>query len=86
MSLSTLRGHDENFCHRKRAIRSNTSFFLYPELSSIARKTFALREPLLKALQPYEDDIDQALRAELSNRCKPLRWGVLRTPPPYEKP
>lgn len=45
---------------RQRSIRANTEFFLYPELSSIARKSFALREPLVKALEPFSADIDEA--------------------------
>jgi predicted nucleotidyltransferase len=45
---------------RQRSIRANTEFFLYPELSSIARKSFALREPLLRALAPFEADIEEA--------------------------
>jgi len=45
---------------RQRSIRANTSFFLYPELSSIARKSFGLAEPLRAALEPFSDQIDEA--------------------------
>jgi uncharacterized protein len=45
---------------RQRSIRANQSFFLFPELSSIARKSFGLAEPLRIALAPYADRIDQA--------------------------
>lgn len=45
---------------RQRSIRANKDFFLYPELSSIARKSFALREPLMKALEPFAADIEEA--------------------------
>lgn len=45
---------------RQRSIRANTEFFLYPELCSIARKSFALSEPLVKALEPFSADIDEA--------------------------
>ncbi len=45
---------------RARSIRANTGFFLYPELSSIARKSFALTEPLERALRPFAAGIRQA--------------------------
>jgi predicted nucleotidyltransferase len=44
----------------QRSIKANTSFFLYPELLSIARKSFAIAEPLRAALQPFADRIDEA--------------------------
>lgn len=45
---------------RQRSIRANTAFFLYPELRSIALKTFGLAEPVRDALKPYADRIDEA--------------------------
>lgn len=45
---------------RQRSIKVNTSFFLYPELASIARKSFALTEPLRRALEPFSPQIDSA--------------------------
>ncbi len=45
---------------RVRSIRANTGFFLYPELSSIARKSFALTEPLERALGPFASGIHEA--------------------------
>ena len=45
---------------RQRSIRANTEFFLYPELKSIALKTFGLIEPIREALQTYADRIDEA--------------------------
>jgi predicted nucleotidyltransferase len=45
---------------RQRSIRANTGFFLYPELSSIALKTFGLAQPLEEALAPLADRIDEA--------------------------
>jgi predicted nucleotidyltransferase len=45
---------------RVRSIRANTDFFLYPELSSIARKSFALTEPLERALRPFAAGIHEA--------------------------
>jgi predicted nucleotidyltransferase len=45
---------------RQRTIRANKDFFLFPELSSIARKSFGLKEPLLRALQPFAADIEEA--------------------------
>ena len=45
---------------RQRRIRANTSFFLYPELRAIARKSFALAEPLRNALKPFESQIKEA--------------------------
>lgn len=51
---------DEERRGRQRSIRANTEFFLYSELSSIARKSFGIREPLVKALLPFEADIEEA--------------------------
>lgn len=45
---------------RQRSIRANTAFFLYPELRSIALKTFGLIAPLREALQAHADRIDEA--------------------------
>jgi predicted nucleotidyltransferase len=45
---------------RQRSIRANTSFFLYPELASIARKSFALAEPVRAALEPFSANIVEA--------------------------
>lgn len=45
---------------RQRSIRANTEFFLYPELRSIALKTFGLSEPIREALQVYADRIEEA--------------------------
>jgi len=45
---------------RQRSIRANTAHFLYPELASIVRKTFGVREPLLQALEPFHAQIEQA--------------------------
>ncbi|TFZ08935.1 nucleotidyltransferase domain-containing protein [Ramlibacter humi] len=45
---------------RQRSIRANKEFFLYPELLSIVRKSFGVKEPLVRALQPFEDDIEEA--------------------------
>jgi predicted nucleotidyltransferase len=45
---------------RQRSIRANTEHFLYPELRSIARKSFALAEPLAAALQPFAAEIASA--------------------------
>jgi len=45
---------------RQRSIRANTEFFLYPELKSIALKTFGLIEPVRDALQAYADRIQEA--------------------------
>lgn len=45
---------------RQRSIRANTEFFLYPELRSIALKTFGLIEPVRDALQAYADRIQEA--------------------------
>ncbi|MBT9456658.1 MAG: nucleotidyltransferase domain-containing protein [Burkholderiaceae bacterium] len=45
---------------RQRSIRANTEFFLYPELRSIALKTFGLIEPVREALLPYADRIEKA--------------------------
>src|SRR6516225_3478476 len=45
---------------RQRSIRANTEFVLYPELLSIARKSFAVVEPLKAALASVADNIDSA--------------------------
>lgn len=45
---------------RQRCIKANTSYFLYPELRSIALKTFGLAEPLLEALKPFEHEIEES--------------------------
>jgi uncharacterized protein len=45
---------------RQRSIRANTEYFLYPELSSIMRKSFGVREPLCRALEPFVKDIEEA--------------------------
>jgi uncharacterized protein len=45
---------------RQRAIRANTDYFLFDELRSIALKTFALKEPLQAALQPFKGQIQEA--------------------------
>ncbi|MBT9594624.1 MAG: MarR family transcriptional regulator [Vitreoscilla sp.] len=45
---------------RQRSIRANTEFFLYPELKSIALKTFGLIEPVREALQIHADRIEEA--------------------------
>jgi predicted nucleotidyltransferase len=45
---------------RQRSIRANTEFVLYPELLSIARKSFAVAEPLKEALMPFAGAIDSA--------------------------
>jgi predicted nucleotidyltransferase len=45
---------------RQRAIKANTTHFLYPELRAIAMKSFALAEPLREALAPFADRIDEA--------------------------
>jgi len=45
---------------RQRSIRANTAFFLYPELRSIAQKSFGLAEPLREALVPFEQQIAEA--------------------------
>lgn len=42
---------------RQRSIRVNTKFILYPELLNIARKTFAIVEPLKEALAPFAAQI-----------------------------
>jgi predicted nucleotidyltransferase len=51
---------DEPRRGRQRSIRANTDYFLYPELRSIALKTFGLAEPVRDALQPFADRIEQA--------------------------
>jgi uncharacterized protein len=45
---------------RQRSIRANTEFILYPELLSIARKSFAVAEPLKETLEPFADRISSA--------------------------
>ena len=45
---------------RQRSIKVNTQFFLYPELRGIVLKSFGLAEPLRKALEPFERQIDEA--------------------------
>ncbi len=45
---------------RQRCIKANASYFLYNELRSIALKSFALKEPLLAALKPFQDQIEEA--------------------------
>lgn len=45
---------------RQRCIEANTRYFLFTELHSIALKTFALREPLLAALLPFQAQIQEA--------------------------
>ena len=44
---------------RQRCIKANTGYFLYPELRSIALKSFGLAEPLLDALKPFEPEIQE---------------------------
>lgn len=41
----------------QRSIRANTGFVFYPELLGIARKSFAVVEPLREALEPFRDRI-----------------------------
>lgn len=45
---------------RQRSIRANTEFILYAELVEIARKTFAVAEPLKEALLPFAAHISTA--------------------------
>lgn len=45
---------------KQRCIRANTEFVLYPELLAIARKSFAVREPLRESLKPFADQISKA--------------------------
>jgi predicted nucleotidyltransferase len=45
---------------RQRSIKANTAFFLYPELRSIAMKTFGLIEPVRRALHSHADQIEEA--------------------------
>ncbi len=45
---------------RQRSIRANTEFTLYPELVGIARKSFAVVEPLKEALAPFAAHIASA--------------------------
>jgi predicted nucleotidyltransferase len=51
---------DEPRRGRQRSIRANTSFIFYPELASIARKSFALAEPIKEALAPFTQQITEA--------------------------
>jgi len=44
----------------QRSIRVNQSFFLYPELRSIAQKSFSLVDPLRQALEPFAPMIQEA--------------------------
>lgn len=44
----------------QRSIRVNTSFFLYPELKSIALKSFGLATPIRQALIPFAAAIKEA--------------------------
>lgn len=45
---------------RQRSIRANTEFAIYPELLGIARKSFAVVEPLKEALAPFAGQISSA--------------------------
>jgi predicted nucleotidyltransferase len=45
---------------RQRSIKANADYFLYPELSSIARKSFGLAEPLKSALRRFSHEIEEA--------------------------
>lgn len=45
---------------RLRQIYANTDHFLYPELVSIAKKTFGITNPLRDALTPFSESIDEA--------------------------
>lgn len=45
---------------RQRSIRANIEFTLYPELLSIARKSFAIVEPLREALERFGGQITSA--------------------------
>ncbi|KXB32504.1 DNA polymerase III subunit beta [Dechloromonas denitrificans] len=45
---------------RQRSIRANTEFPLYPELVAIARKSFAIMEPLKEALALFAGHINSA--------------------------
>ena len=45
---------------RQRCIKANTGYFLYPELRSIALKSFGLAEPLMEALKPFEHEIEES--------------------------
>lgn len=51
---------DEPRRGRQRSIRANIAFVLYPELRSIARKSFGLVEPLRTALATFASQIEQA--------------------------
>lgn len=51
---------DEPRSGHQRSIRANTSFLFYPELVSIARKSFAVSEPLKAALAPFAKQLTEA--------------------------
>lgn len=51
---------DEPRRGNQRSIRANTSFIFFPELTSIARKSFALAEPIKEALAPFSSQITEA--------------------------
>lgn len=63
---------------RQRSIRANTEFVLYPELLSIARKSFAVAEPLKEALEPFADHIASASLLELSEALHKAEQDLLR--------
>lgn len=44
----------------QRSIQANPDFALFPELVTIARKSFGVAEPLKQALSPYAKDISKA--------------------------
>ncbi|CAN7177164.1 nucleotidyltransferase domain-containing protein [Caballeronia sp. LjRoot31] len=45
---------------QQRSIRANTEFVPYPELVSIAQKSFSVAEPLSEALKPFAEHISSA--------------------------
>lgn len=45
---------------RRRSIKANADYLLYPELCSILRKTFGVADPLKKVLQPFAQQIEEA--------------------------
>ena len=45
---------------RQRSIQANPEYFLYPELSSIVRKSFGLAEPLKEVLRRFAHSIEEA--------------------------
>ncbi len=45
---------------RHRSIKANAEYFLYQELSSIARKSFGLAEPLKEVLRRFTPNIEEA--------------------------